>query len=351
MNMDRLVGAGDQQIQLSDIMLQCDTSLGATNLLLPKIPTMQEYKRKTGNELQPVQFYFKNTGSNNLIITAADLDLVNNQLSVVTGAFSNGYITIDSDHNWVLTVAYSNGTIGKYIVTTDIAPNPNPNPYPSIGSASSFAMIAGAALTINTTPFLLVTGSVAQLGAPTGNVVFNKGADYLTASPIGLQALNDSKALWTTLNALVPTYSSGGAVPALEGLVVGSNPAGTFNAGVYFINGALGSSASGIITLSGTGNFVFKVNGAISWGANSIFLLTGGASASNVFFITTAASGAITIAANCVIKGTYVTEYAIDALGAITVGDVCNVEGRLFAPNAAITYTAAGASESLYLPS
>jgi hypothetical protein len=85
----------------------------------------------------------------------------------------------------------------------------------------------------------------------------------------------------------------------------------TINAGVYFINGA--GSLLGTLVLNGQNNpnaiFVFKFAGAFTVAAQAKMILINGARRCNVFFIGGAgvATGAISIGAGAVLKGTFLS--------------------------------------------
>ena len=104
----------------------------------------------------------------------------------------------------------------------------------------------------------------------------------------------------------------------------------TLSAGVYATIGA--GSIAGTLTLNGSANdlFIFKINGALTTGADTIVKLTGGVQASNVFWIATSA-GAMTIAATTKMVGSL---FAKDAAASIGAGST--LEGRLFSNTGAI---------------
>ena len=104
--------------------------------------------------------------------------------------------------------------------------------------------------------------------------------------------------------------------------VFGSVAAGgeTINAGVYFIDGA--GSLLGTLVLDGQNNpnaiFVFKFAGAFSVAAQAKMILINGARRCNVFFIGGAgvATGAISIGAGAVLKGTFLSHNGACGSGA-----------------------------------
>ena len=97
----------------------------------------------------------------------------------------------------------------------------------------------------------------------------------------------------------------------------------TLAAGVYQTSGA--GSLAGSLTLNGTADelFIFKINGAFSTSVGSSITLTGGAQASNVFWIAISA-GAISIATTNQMKGTFIARD-----GAALIANGSTLEGRL----------------------
>jgi hypothetical protein len=113
----------------------------------------------------------------------------------------------------------------------------------------------------------------------------------------------------------------------------------TINAGVYFINGA--GSLSGTLILDAQDDpdaiFVFKFAGAFGVAAGSKMILSNGARRCNVFFIGGAgvATGAISIGAGSVLKGTFLSHGGACGSGADTF-----LAGRLLSTGGAVvTYT------------
>jgi hypothetical protein len=105
----------------------------------------------------------------------------------------------------------------------------------------------------------------------------------------------------------------------------------TLQAGVYETSGA--GSLAGSLTLNGTANdlFIFKINGAFSTGVGSTITLTGGAQASNVFWIAISA-GAMSIATTNQMKGTFIARD-----GAALIANGSTLEGRLLSNVGAVS--------------
>ena len=169
-----------------------------------------------------------------------------------------------------------------------------------------------------------------------GNIGTNAGAisgfessvvvgSYHTVDASTAQANIDLDKAYNSLMALPNTVpSSAGVSPVVlaHAPAFGSVAAGgeTINAGVYFINGA--GSMAGTLVLDGQNNpnaiFVFKFAGAFSVGAQAKMILINGARRCNVFFIGGAgvATGAISIGAGSVLKGTFLSHNGACGSGA-----------------------------------
>jgi hypothetical protein len=139
--------------------------------------------------------------------------------------------------------------------------------------------------------------------------------DIHTADASTAQANTDLDNAYNSLMALPNTVPSDvGVFPVVllaHAAAFGSIAPGgeTINAGVYFINGA--GSLGGTLVLDGQGDsnaiFVFKFAGALSVAAQAKMILINGARRCNVFWIGGAgvATGAISIGAGAVLKGTF----------------------------------------------
>ncbi len=109
MNTQRIVGAGTQNVGVSDIGIDADTTLGSTSLVLPSIATVKAYKQTgNGSNLQPIEIFFKNIGTANnpIVVTAAAGDTVNGLATVSVGATgANGTAVATSDNTWLVLFA------------------------------------------------------------------------------------------------------------------------------------------------------------------------------------------------------------------------------------------------------
>lgn len=157
-----------------------------------------------------------------------------------------------------------------------------------------------------------VTGMSLTPGAGTYSVTFN-GEFTSAGSGTTSTALTDLETAYQEL--LHTTYT------ALHANAFGSGE--TLVAGVYQTSGA--GSIAGSLTLNGTADdlFIFKINGAFSTSVGSSITLTGGAQASNVFWVAISA-GAMSIATTNQMKGTFIARD-----GAALIANGSTLEGRL----------------------
>ncbi|MFZ2804062.1 MAG: ice-binding family protein [Patescibacteria group bacterium] len=192
---------------------------------------------------------------------------------------------------------------------------------PSLGAASSYGVLANTYT--NTTAGTTVNG---DLGFTTGPAVtpagihnhFGSGAPYSTAGSDQASALGALASQGCTF-----TFG-GGAIDLSTDITHGA--AGIYTPGVYCNTGAM--NVGGPLNLNGNGTFIFRTVGALTSTAGAVVTLTGGASASDVFWTPTAAT---TLAANTTFVGTDITN------AGITVGANTNWLGRSLAFGGTIT--------------
>jgi hypothetical protein len=190
---------------------------------------------------------------------------------------------------------------------------------PSLGSESTFGIVSSTFT--NTAAGTTINGDVcfttgpafpATVSGTTGACPAAAGTDQLAA----LAILNGQPC------ATLP------AGP-LEAVVIGANPPGTIPPGCYTSTGAINVTANGIVTLNGNGVYIFRSSGgAVTAGANSSFVLAGGACADNVFW---APAGAATLGANSAFVGNI-----LDAAG-VTIGLNASLQGRALAFGGTVT--------------
>ena len=114
--------------------------------------------------------------------------------------------------------------------------------------------------------------------------------------------------------------------------VAGFGEGETILAGKYAISSAI--SVTGSLILDGGNDpnsvFIISATGAINFSANTIIILTNGASAENVFWL---AEGAIGVGASSLINGSLVSHN-----GAIALGASCTINGRMISNSGAVSF-------------
>lgn len=155
------------------------------------------------------------------------------------------------------------------------------------------------------------------------NALATFDADYSIVGPqinITAAAAAANTALAAQIAALPPGTAHGAVLGNGETLVPG----------VYDI--VTPAAIQGILTLSGVGNpnalFVFRVAGALTSVAASQVVLTNGATANNVFFVS---QGATALGANTIFNGT-----ALAVGGAASIGNGGIINGRLLSTLGAV---------------
>lgn len=195
---------------------------------------------------------------------------------------------------------------------------------PNLGSNTPSGIVSSSYTNANTGTQTLINGDVCYTTPPTTPPVTINGA---TVTPCPPQKGIDQTAAVAFLNAQPCTFLPGST--PLEAVVIGANPPGTFPPGCYFSAGAMNITASRTVTLNGAGVYIFRAGGALTTGANSSVVLSGGACANDVFF---APVGATTLGANAapsLVTPTFQGNI-LDAAG-VTIGHFANLNGRVLA--------------------
>ncbi len=194
---------------------------------------------------------------------------------------------------------------------------------PSLGAAASYGVLSSTYT--NTVAGTTINGDV---GFTTGPAVVPGGAhpNYGSGAPYATAGTDQGSAL-AALNAQPCTFTfAPGAIDLATDTTHG--PIGVYTPGVYCTPAAASIGAGGI-TLSGSGTYIFRVNGALTTVANSVVTLAG-ASACDVFWTPTSAT---TLGANSTFAGTN-----IDASG-ITIGSTVTWTGRALAFGGTVSTT------------
>ncbi len=198
----------------------------------------------------------------------------------------------------------------------------------SLGTADSFAILAGSGITIggavNTST---ITGDIGSFSTPTitgiGNAVLN-----------GTNHAGDT----TTQSAktdLGTAYTAASQTPSTN-LPAGDNQLGSqiLTPGVYDFGGASTANLTGTLTLDAQGNpnavFIFKASSTLVTAASSVVSLIGGAQACNVFW---QVGSSATLGAASTFKGNILASVSA------TLGTTANVEGRVLVQSGAVSLT------------
>lgn len=190
---------------------------------------------------------------------------------------------------------------------------------PTVTSVNASNELTTASITSEVIP-----GMTISPGAGTFMVMFNGQYGYVPAEPVSTaQGVIDLQSVYTELMAFAATNTTHAAV-------FGNGE--TLTPGVYTTPAA--ASVAGILTLDGGGDtnalFIFRIGGAFSTGAGTTVVLTNGASANNIFWI---AEGALSLAANTIMKGTLISHD-----GAVSAAAGTDLEGRMFTTTGAISF-------------
>jgi hypothetical protein len=170
----------------------------------------------------------------------------------------------------------------------------------------------------------LLTGDVgADVGIISGCVAPAFIGNVYNDDAVTEQCKVDLFRIYIHLNDLFVTY------PGTHAPAFGAGE--SISPGVYYTGGA--GSVGGVLNLDGGGDpnayFIIKSNGALTIAAGATVNLINGTQSCNVFWI---AEGAISVAANAVVKGTLFAH-----IGAVSLGANVDLEGRMFSFQGAIT--------------
>lgn len=191
---------------------------------------------------------------------------------------------------------------------------------PSLGQAATYAVLADTYT--NTAAGTTINGDI---GFTTGPAVVPGGVhtNYGAAAPYATAGIDQGNAL-TALAAQPCTFTfAPGPIDLSTDITHG--PVGVYTPGVYCSTGAM--DVSGPLTLSGSGTYIFRPDGALTSTAGAVVSLAD-ASACDIFWTPTAAT---TLAANTTFFGT-----VIDDAG-ITVGANTTWTGRALAFGGTVT--------------
>ena len=209
-----------------------------------------------------------------------------------------------------------------------------------LGVLSNFALYTSLGAVANTSTSGIDGNLGTSNGAISGYETSIIAGSFNNANTLADQAKIDIDVAYTKLMAL-PNTATHAAVFGAVGVGLGAGE--TVTAGVYDIPGA--GSLLGTLKLDANGVsdaiFVFRFSGALTVAAASKIILTNGARRCNVFFIGGAgvATGAISIEAGAVLKGTFLSHGGACGSGAGTFlagrqlstgGEVSTYSGIIF---------------------
>ena len=205
-------------------------------------------------------------------------------------------------------------------------------PSPTLGTAATYGVISGAAVTLNGTASI-----IGDLALDPGNTVTGTGTVSGTinnGNAAAHQARLDQNAAFTNASTRVSqmTCAVSGNLVAMPPPPCGNNT-GTFAPGLYNSGTTLTIASGGTIILDAKGNpnavFMFQMGSALTTGTSSTVSLVNGAQAKNVWWV--APAGA-TLGVTSVFAGTVLAD-----TGAVTVDNGTMVAGRMFSNTAAAT--------------
>jgi len=193
---------------------------------------------------------------------------------------------------------------------------------PSLGTASTFAVLAGSTVTSTLTGTTTITGDLgvspgtAVTGFPPGTV----SGTIHAGGAVAAQAQSDSTAAYNSLAGQACNVDLSGQ--DLGGL--------TLTPGVYCLSSS--AQLTGTLTLNGgglsSGVFVFKIGSTLTTASNSSVSLINGASACNVFF---QVGSSATLGTGTSFAGN------ILASASITLNTGASLSGRALAQSGAVT--------------
>ena len=230
---------------------------------------------------------------------------------------NTGVATGVSAGTTTITAAFGSTSGSANLIVSATAPATPPVASVNLGRASGFAVLAGTSLTNNAGGTTLVTGDVGAPSQTTDPTQAPGYANYKSGAILN-NALADLQIAIADANNRTCDVTFAGDID-LGGL--------TLPPGVYCYAGAI--SVTGTLKLNGPGVYIFRTALTLNTTANSIVSLVNGANAEDVTWVPT---GATTLGANSVFKGSVLGKSA-----AITVGDNATLLNGRVLSGAAVT--------------
>lgn len=214
---------------------------------------------------------------------------------------------------------------------------------PGLGSLSTFGIVSETSTNANTAPYTIVTGSSCGTTLTVPRPLTITGG--VEETPCAPAKGTDQTAAKADLNlqAAAVTCMNIGPAPALNAVDIdggGPLPAGTFTPGCYKTDTGMSITLGTTVTLSGAGTYIFKSGGALTTGDDSKIVLSGGASACDVFWVPVGATtiGAYTGALPNPNNSFVGNIFRGDAPGlSITLGHFATLLGRTLAFGSTVT--------------
>src|ERR1700674_153156 len=182
-----------------------------------------------------------------------------------------------------------------------------------LGSASTFGVLAGTAIT--NTGFTTVKGDIgiSPAGAVSGFPPGTFSGPLHNGKPVSLQAHNDATNAVAALDAVTPVVD-----------ISSTDLGGYIATPGHYDASSSGTWSAGPLTLNGAGTYIFTFDSSLTLPANASVVLTNGATANNVYFITgtTFTFGAVNTVNGNILAGTSITFASMSVLNgrALTYG-------------------------------
>jgi hypothetical protein len=187
-----------------------------------------------------------------------------------------------------------------------------------LGSASTFAVLAGS--TITSTGATAIAGNV---GVAPGSAITGLISSQVTN---GIIEPGDGAVATTAQNDLTTAYNDA-AGEASSANLTGQNLGGlTLGPGVYTFNTS--AQLTGTLTLTGAGFYIFQIGSTLTTASSSVVAAINGADAANIFW---QVGSSATLGTGSTFIGNILAEISITSTTGVTMA------GRLLARNGAVT--------------
>lgn len=196
---------------------------------------------------------------------------------------------------------------------------------PGLGAANTFVVLSGTYA--NSVSGTTLNGDLGYTTPPATAATVN-GATHIADSVYNQAGIDQNNALSALNNQPCSFTFAPGPINLASDTTHGA--VGVYGPGVYCISGAAAIGGGGTITLTGTGTYIFRMDGALTTSAGSNVVLAGGASSCDIWWTPTQAT---TLGANTIFAGT-----DIDAAG-ITIGNTTTWNGQALAFGGTVTTT------------